>query len=471
MKHILSILIAAAFSLGAAAQVTDCGFNCIGRLALDNLALRENDITVGCEVLDRGYADYNSYKEYLAELGIRKIRIQAGWARTEKEKAVYDFAWLDEIIEDAVSRGMEPWLQTSYGNPLYPGGGTPVLSGGYPESEVALEAWDRWVTAMAERYKGKVHEWEIWNEPDLTRRFRNDPMPFVELTVRTAECIRRVDPEARIAAFAWAGWRPALFSKCMSAIKASGSLELFDWISYHFYTYRPEEMYAKVEAMQDSLSRYSSKIKLRQGETGAPSKGYMGGALDKYDWTEVSQAKWDLRRMLSDKARGIPTTVFSISDMNYQGSSSDAIRKKNVKGLLETDDANRVLRPKQAYYAIQNLVCLWPMMERLQEDSGISVSGQGSWSLYPFKYDKKRCCFVLWEDSAIPSDAVEMTKVKVTIPSGAFRKPCAVDVRTGLVYALSAPERSGGMAELEVPAYDSPVLVTDRNNLCITPLE
>ena len=89
-----------------AQTVTDAKL--IGVIAPKSLSETRNDLTIGCETLDRDYADYHKYKEYLAELGIRKIRLQAGWAKTEKEKGVYDFAWLDSIIDDAVSRGIEP---------------------------------------------------------------------------------------------------------------------------------------------------------------------------------------------------------------------------------------------------------------------------------------------------------------------------------------------------------------------------
>jgi hypothetical protein len=88
--------------------------------------------TLGCETLDRDYADYDAYKEYLAPLGFKKIRLQGGWAKTEKVKGVFDFAWLDHIVNDARSRGIIPWVQTSYGNPIYNGGGTPFLKGGMP---------------------------------------------------------------------------------------------------------------------------------------------------------------------------------------------------------------------------------------------------------------------------------------------------------------------------------------------------
>jgi hypothetical protein len=57
--------------------------------------------TLGCETMDREYTNYDAFKEYLPALGIRRIRLQGGWARTEKDPGIYDFAWLDRMIDDA----------------------------------------------------------------------------------------------------------------------------------------------------------------------------------------------------------------------------------------------------------------------------------------------------------------------------------------------------------------------------------
>ncbi|MBR4755427.1 MAG: beta-galactosidase, partial [Bacteroidales bacterium] len=421
-----------------------------------------NDLTIGCETLDRDYADYHQYKEYLGKLGIRKIRLQAGWAKTEKEKGVYDFAWLDSIIDDAVSRGLEPWLETSYGNPIYEGGGTTILGAGFPSSEEALTAWDNWVRAMAVRYKGKVHEWEIWNEPD--RYFATQADEFADFTIRTAKVIKSVDPDAKIAALALAGWRPNNFQKIITQLRDKGGLDLFYWLSYHFYNYRPEDMYKKqVEPLQDSLNKYSTKILIRQGETGAPSKGHMGGALSKYDWSEISQGKWALRRMLGDKARNIPTTIFQISDMNY--SSEDAIKKKNVKGLLETDDDNHVVRPKQSYFAVHNLVAVWDLLEKIAGNVSVTVGAKGSFSTYAYETGNGSHAVVVWDDGRPPVDAVTVSPILVTVQNGRFQKPVCVDIRTGNVYKISY-KKNGSDWTFTVPVYDSPMLIIDRK--CLT---
>ena len=159
--------------------------------------------TLGCEVLDRDFADYDEYKEYIVPLGIKTIRLQGGWAKTEKIPGTYDFAWLDHIIDDALSRGLEIMLETDYGNPLYPGGGgldpqrrvqqagaapvVPPAKNGLPRSPEGLAAWDNWVRAMADHFKGRVSEWAMWNEPDTNKETTAEEI--VDFNIRTAETI------------------------------------------------------------------------------------------------------------------------------------------------------------------------------------------------------------------------------------------------------------------------------------------
>jgi len=120
-------------------------------------------------------------KDYLFPVGIKKIRLQGRWATTEREQGRYDFRWLDRVIDDARSRGLEILLATFHGNPIYPGGGGRGLSGRFPTSEEALAAWDRWGETMATRYKGRVRDWGIWNEPDGNKALFQQYAPTIKL--------------------------------------------------------------------------------------------------------------------------------------------------------------------------------------------------------------------------------------------------------------------------------------------------
>jgi len=428
--------------------------------------IKSNNLTVGCEVLDRDYTNYDEYKTYLPALGMKKIRLQGGWAKTEKVKGVYDFAWLDHIINNATSRGMQIWLQTSYGNPIYEGGGTINLGGGMPTSKEAKEAWNRWVEAMATRYLGKVHEWEIWNEPDLSKSIPAEAI--VDMNVRTAEIIKRVDPHAKIAGFAFCTLNGKLLDECLSLIKEAGKLELFHWISYHGYEYRPENSYKAVMNFRQIIDKYSKNIQLRQGENGAPSKGYMGGALDKYDWTELSQAKWDLRRLLSDHGHDVETSIFSIIDMAYPPGVNQFVTKLNVKGLIESSPEKKVLRAKPAYRAVQHFATLFDNLnERIKEYTFDSKNKQ-ELSNYLYKNEEGRYSFLIWNHAEAPLNENKIQPVDFTLSDCSFEAPVWIDLLTGWIYEIPAESysRKGNTYTFKnVPVYDSPIMITDKNTL------
>ncbi|MEO7767973.1 MAG: hypothetical protein ABIS01_11125, partial [Ferruginibacter sp.] len=272
--------------------------------------IKSSNWLIGCETLDRDYAIYDVYKDHLVPLGIKKLRLQGGWAKTEKVKGVYDFAWLDHIIDDALSKGLIPWVQTSYGNPIYTGGGGANLSAGLPVSTEALEAWDRWVAAMVTRYKTRVTEWEVWNEPNNTKE--NTPAMIADLTIRTIDIIKKIQPKSKISGLALGHMDVAYVAEFIKIISEKGKLHLLDNITYHDYNKNPDKHFPEVAKLKEILSRYEPRLRLRQGENGAPSKGGMGGAIGDYDWTELSQAKWDLRRMLGDLGHDIETSLFTI---------------------------------------------------------------------------------------------------------------------------------------------------------------
>ena len=45
--------------------------------------------SVGCETLDRDYATFEAYKDFLGPLGVGWARLQSGWAKCEKQKGIW----------------------------------------------------------------------------------------------------------------------------------------------------------------------------------------------------------------------------------------------------------------------------------------------------------------------------------------------------------------------------------------------
>ncbi|MDZ4794050.1 MAG: hypothetical protein SGI83_07210 [Bacteroidota bacterium] len=93
-------------------------------------------------------------------------------------------------------------METSYGNPIYEGGGDKNLSAGIPNSTEALMAWNRWVKALLNRYKSKVKDWEIWDELNFGDNDINSPEAVAVLNIRTAEIVKKIQPPAKISGLA-----------------------------------------------------------------------------------------------------------------------------------------------------------------------------------------------------------------------------------------------------------------------------
>lgn len=437
---------------------------------------------IGCETLDRDMADYNQYKDYLVPLGIKRLRMQAGWAKTEKVKGQYDWAWLDTIIDDAHKRGLQPWLETSYGNPIYKGGGGINLSAGVPTSPEALAAWDKWVEALVKRYKDKVTEWEVWNEPNFGDNEINTPEMVANLNIRTAEIIKRIQPEARISGLSMGHIDLNYADAFFKVLHQQKKLALFDNMTYHDYVYNPDSNYSHVAELRDVLDKYAPTVKLRQGENGCPSfSGFGRGALGDYAWSEVSQAKWITRRMLGDLGHDIECSILGIIDMNYSAVSGP-ITRLNVKGIIQSDSTKRAVRPKLAYYAMQHVASIFDhSLQRIRAvtptfnvnakaapgEVKYSKSTDRNFSVYGYAHKvSKKQVFTIWSNEAIPTDSNKTRNLTFTFSNATIDQPVYVDIITGGVYDIPATQwkKTGGTYTFtDIPVYDAPILIADKS--------
>ena len=418
--------------------------------------IQASNWSVGAETMDRDYTIYNNWKEYLGPLGIKKARLQAGWSNTEYQRGHYNFAWLDSIIYDMVAQGVEPWLNVSYGNPLYSGG--TKLGAAMPKDSASIAAYAAWAMLLAARYKEVVDEYEIWNEG--VHRKKNTIKDYVNLYVPTAKAIRSVQPEAQLLALAIAGIHPELADDFLAEMQERDKLHLVDQITYHPYRRNPDEVYKEVLKLRAVVNRYDPRITIRQGENGAPSMYRRTKALNSYPWTETSQSKWALRRMLGDLGRDIETSYFSIVDLNYP----DEI---NRKGTLESDTTKKVVKAKPIYYALQHLAAIFDNTLTRVPNYGYATSADSSLSLFAYQHQSSgQQVITFWQDGNVPSDSEEYQTIDLSVSAGHFNGAVWVDVRTGEVREIPAEniQRRGTQYTFTyIPVYDSPVLIADRS--------
>lgn len=454
---VLNLILLMANSLNAQ-TVEAVPFSVIGTIQpRTSCEISASNWSVGAETMDRDYTIYENWKEYLGPLGAKKARIQAGWSKTEPEPGIYHWAWLDEIIFGMHEQCVEPWMNLSYGNPNYASGGGTRLGATMPGSGEALDAWLQWVRSMVTRYGGIIDEWEIWNEGV---HGGNTMEIYIDLFIPTAEAIRELQPEATIIAMSMAGTHPELADEFLASLASRDLLHLVDEISYHPYSRNPDAVYGIVADLRAAINKYSESITIRQGENGAPSEFRKTKALSNYDWTELSQAKWTLRRLLGDLGRDIPSSYFSIMDLKYPD-------EMNRKGLLYATEEKTVKYRKPAYHAMQHVTSIFDHSIKLIPDYPYLVESPESLSL--FAYEEKssgKQIVTIWFDGDIPSDSNRKTSLDFTFTQGQFEQPVYADLRSGEVFEIpkSRIDKQGTrFTFLGIPVYDSPIVISDRS--------
>lgn len=335
-----------------------------------SLEVHHSRIGIGFEKLDRDVFDPEKAYDKVAAIGVKWIRLQSGWQKTEKEKGVYEFSWLDRVVDNLISRGMKPWICLCYGNALYGGQAEEVFGAvGCPPifTEEQRTGWAGYVRALVRHFKDRVQAYEIWNEPDGIWCWKHgvNARELGEFTRDTARIIREEYAEAEIIG-------GVICSRDLHFINEAlktGMGETIDAISFHEYTDREELVFERVDGLRAIGRKFNPNMKIIQGESGSQSRSGGNGALKTGAWTQRKQAKQLLRHTMADLMTNVQfTSYFSCMDMieALNGKVGDKLSWLDYGyfGVLSADfDENGVATgeytPKQSYTALSVLASLF----------------------------------------------------------------------------------------------------------------
>lgn len=332
--------------------------------------VRTSRLGIGFEKLDRDIFDPEKAYDKVADLGVKWVRLQSGWQKTERQKGVYDFAWLDKIVDNLIARGLVPWMCLCYGNDLYNEKAKEIFGAvGCPPifTEEERKAWDSYVRAIVKHFQGRVFDYEVWNEPDGAWCWKHgvNATEYGVFARDTAKAVKETDPSINV--YAGAHCMPSI--SFINQALSTGMGEYLDAVTYHAYDTDERRSTYVASAVRALARRYNSKIDVIQGETGAPSKTEGFGALWYCAWNERKQAKQLLRHCVSDLWAGVKfTSHFSCIDMveALNGKEGDVASYKDYGyfGLLaaEFDDEGRSTgeySPKPSYYAMQSIASIF----------------------------------------------------------------------------------------------------------------
>ena len=397
-------------------------FAYLGKLRrVPSAEVRESGVSLGFECLDRDLFDPEPCYDRIAAVGVKNARVQTGWWKCEREKGVYDWTWLDGVVTNLTSRGIDVWFNVGFGNKIYMGdtfgeasvGFVPIHYGAACEA-----AWKNFCRALAARYRGRVNRFEIWNEVNgkgFWRPKEPNATEYARLVAITAGAIREAQPDALCGGCVM-GYPQAYLNE----FKAAGGLGYLDFFSLHPYDPLPEKEWpARVKWLRGlfrGAGRGGRDVEVWQGESGfaswTPEKYWQPRIVRE---SERAQAVWLLRRYVLDFSLDIPLSSY------FQ--TADMMKKGYQMGHTEQGAMNVARQGVTPYY------------------------------VYYMATDPQRA----WSDKT-PSARLE---IPAREDLDAIREPVLVNLLTGDVFALPRRGTSAALVIEGLPLSDAPMLVCD----------
>ena len=211
------------------------------------------------------------------------LRFQIFWAGQNPSPGVYDWGPVDQIVGDAARNGIRP-LPFIYSTPEWvarldgrncDGAG---CFGFAPQGPAALDAWQSFLGAAAERYgphgtfwtlnptvpKKPIRAWQIWNEQNSDTFYKPKPKvgAYADLVEASDRALAAVDPGADVVLGGMflspgGGEKPSLFAHDYLAklYDVKGAKKRFDGVAAHPYASSLSKVELQVELLREAMKK------------------------------------------------------------------------------------------------------------------------------------------------------------------------------------------------------------------------
>jgi hypothetical protein len=198
------------------------------------------------------------------------IRDDVPWSFIEVKKGSLEFSPklqnLEQLVDDAVAHKRRPLLILDYGNNFYDGGGM-------PKSPEAIAAFTRYAVFVVQHFKGRVSQFEVWNEWNGGLGAR-PPGPqkadgYVALLKETYRAVKQADPSVTVIGGVLSWTDPVWLQQFAQA----GGFSYLDAFSVHTYNFNSTVPPGSHEHVRETLA----------GGSFAPFKGTPEAAIGNLD--------------------------------------------------------------------------------------------------------------------------------------------------------------------------------------------
>jgi hypothetical protein len=197
----------------------------------------------GIQVFLWGSANAQRDLGLVKEAGFRWFKQSIEWRYVEPHvKGQLEFNEPDRLLELSTGLGLKMLARVdnqpvwARSDKIFPDSGPPDKNQDYAD----------FLNALAKRYKGKIHAYEIWNEPNLAREWANqppNPVQYTALLKAAYQAIKAEDPKALVIS---AGLAPTTASGAIAmpdidfikGMYKAGAAKYFDLLGAHGAGYK-----------------------------------------------------------------------------------------------------------------------------------------------------------------------------------------------------------------------------------------
>jgi hypothetical protein len=181
---------------------------------------------------------------------------KVGWPHIEPQPGVWAFEKLDRFVMWAEREGVDViytlgltsrWASS---RPNEPSGYEP----GFAAEPMSMNDWRVYVRKVAERYKGRIKYYEVWNEPSVKHYYTGSVELLTQMASVARDEIKRADSDAKIIGPNVVGRGGHM--RYLDQLLSAGYGKYVDIFGHHFYVGQDEP-----EAMAVTISEVRSVMK------------------------------------------------------------------------------------------------------------------------------------------------------------------------------------------------------------------
>jgi hypothetical protein len=408
------------------------------------------------------------------------------WDWVERKRGVFAMApEIDDYVDSLLDNGVKVQVQLMYGNPMYtgPGGNKPdeisPEPGSFhnddrsvnsvfwpPKSPEEIAAFIRYVKWMVNRFRGRIHYYALWNEPDIG--YWNpwgNPEEYGRLLAAFAPAVHATDPTAKVIyggqAEPVSDWAKRALDEC----KCASQIDVF---AYH--TYPGYGQNVNPESMDYGAYGMESPAKLRD-----LVRNYTGVRKDIEFWDdefnsigswigsdETVQAKYVPRGMIYNHAAGVRTFVWLLA-AGVDGNEYDDFGF--IHGLRHLPDD---FTPRPVFYALENTNALFADTQldpsvRLEPEDRLDLRRQNDapFLQYGFRNANGKNIVAYWLAAhSIPGGSFSPVAITAKLKNAGIKNPVLIDVVSGEITPLHWKQGTDDTLEA-LPVRDSILAIAD----------